>query len=190
MRGADFDRLARASQQAVERDAAGRADPEPSLGARLGQIGVLGWAIIVPTLLFRVTRTLARPQLRNRDLFFRAHADDRGRDRAVVGLEMDASPGGQAAMTALTFGFAAQAAFGFVAGLVVGVAYFASLWWNTRLFTTGSSGRAIALQFGRIAAAVAILILLARLSLVTLLFGAFGFLIARFSLLWGLGAQR
>jgi ATP synthase protein I len=52
VRGADFDRLARASQQAVERDAAGRADPEPSLGARLGQIGVLGWAIIVPTLLF------------------------------------------------------------------------------------------------------------------------------------------
>jgi F1F0 ATPase subunit 2 len=93
-------------------------------------------------------------------------------------------------MTALSFGFAAQAAFGFVAGLVVGVAYFASLWWNTRLFTTGSSGRAIALQFGRIAAAVAVLILLARLSLVTLLFGAFGFLIARFSLLWGLGEQR
>ena len=52
MRGADFDRLARAAQRAVERDAAGRADPEPSLGARLGQIGVLGWAIIVPTLLF------------------------------------------------------------------------------------------------------------------------------------------
>ncbi len=51
VRGADFDRLARAAQRAVERDAAGRADPEPSLGARLGQIGVLGWAIIVPTLL-------------------------------------------------------------------------------------------------------------------------------------------
>ena len=93
-------------------------------------------------------------------------------------------------MTALTFGFAAQAAVGFVAGLVVGVAYFASLWWNTRLFTTGSFGRAIALQFGRIAAAVAVLIILARLSLVTLLFGAFGFLMARFSLLWGLGEQR
>jgi F1F0 ATPase subunit 2 len=93
-------------------------------------------------------------------------------------------------MTALTFGLPAQAAVGFVAGLVVGVAYFASLWWNTRLFTTGSSGRAIALQFGRIAAAVAVLIILARLSLVTLLFGALGFLVARFSLLWGLGEQR
>ena len=51
MRGADRDRLARAAQKAAERDAEGRADPEPSLGARLGQIGVLGWTIVVPTLL-------------------------------------------------------------------------------------------------------------------------------------------
>jgi F1F0 ATPase subunit 2 len=93
-------------------------------------------------------------------------------------------------MTDPTLGFAAQAAVGFIAGLVVGVAYFASLWWNTRLFTTGSSGRAIALQLGRIAAAVAVLILLARLGLVTLLFGALGFLVARFSLLWRFGEQR
>ena len=93
-------------------------------------------------------------------------------------------------MTDPTLGFAAQAAVGLIAGLVVGVAYFASLWWNTRLFTTGSSGRAIALQLGRIAAAVAVLILLARLSPVTLLFGALGFLVARFPLLWGFGEQR
>jgi F1F0 ATPase subunit 2 len=93
-------------------------------------------------------------------------------------------------MTDPTLGFAAQAAVGFMAGLVVGVAYFASLWWNTRLFTTGSSVWAIALQLGRIAAAVAALILLARLSLVALLFGALGFLVARFSLLWGFGEQR
>jgi F1F0 ATPase subunit 2 len=93
-------------------------------------------------------------------------------------------------MTDPTLGFAAQAAVGFIAGLVVGVAYFASLWWNTRLFTTGSSGKAIALQLGRMAAAVAVLILLARLSLVTLLFGALGFLVARFSLLWRFGEQR
>jgi ATP synthase protein I len=49
--GSDGDRLARAAQRAVERKAQGRADPEPSLGARLGQIGVLGWTIIVPMLL-------------------------------------------------------------------------------------------------------------------------------------------
>ena len=51
MRGTDLDRLARAAQTAAERDAEGRADPEPSLGARLGQIGILGWTIVVPTLL-------------------------------------------------------------------------------------------------------------------------------------------
>jgi len=47
-----LDRLASAARKAVERDAEGRADPEPSLGARLGQIGILGWAVVIPTLLF------------------------------------------------------------------------------------------------------------------------------------------
>jgi ATP synthase protein I len=47
----DLDRLASAARKAVERNAKGHADPEPSLGARLGQVGVLGWYIIVPTLL-------------------------------------------------------------------------------------------------------------------------------------------
>ena len=51
MRGTDLDRLARAAQTAAEREAEGRADPEPSLGARLGQIGILGWTIVVPILL-------------------------------------------------------------------------------------------------------------------------------------------
>ena len=50
MSGGDFERLARAAQGAVRRDAEWRSDPEPSLGARLGQVGVLGWAIVVPTL--------------------------------------------------------------------------------------------------------------------------------------------
>jgi ATP synthase protein I len=52
VRSADLDRVAGAARRALEREAKGRADPEPSLGARLGQIGVLGWAVIVPTLLF------------------------------------------------------------------------------------------------------------------------------------------
>jgi ATP synthase protein I len=51
VRGADFDRLTEAAQRAAEREAQGRADPEPSLGARLGQIGILGWTIVLPTLL-------------------------------------------------------------------------------------------------------------------------------------------
>ena len=45
------DRLLRAARQAFEREERGRETPEPSLGARLGQIGVLGWMIIVPTLI-------------------------------------------------------------------------------------------------------------------------------------------
>jgi len=49
--GAAPDRLSNAARQAVKRAEQGRADPEPSLGARLGQIGVLGWTIIVPMLI-------------------------------------------------------------------------------------------------------------------------------------------
>jgi ATP synthase protein I len=46
------DPLAHVARRALERAERGREIPEPSLGARLGQIGVLGWTIIVPTLLF------------------------------------------------------------------------------------------------------------------------------------------
>ncbi len=45
------DRLLRAARQAFERKKSGDEMPEPSLGARLGQMGVLGWSIVVPTLL-------------------------------------------------------------------------------------------------------------------------------------------
>jgi ATP synthase protein I len=51
MSGAAPDRLARAAREAVNRAEQARADPEPSLGVRLGQIGVLGWTIVVPTLI-------------------------------------------------------------------------------------------------------------------------------------------
>jgi F1F0 ATPase subunit 2 len=92
---------------------------------------------------------------------------------------MDASPGGEVMMTDSGLGFAVQMVGGLIVGFMVGVAYFASLWWNTQLFAAGSLGKAIALQLGRIAVAVAVLIFLARLSLVTLLFGALGLLLAR-----------
>ncbi|MFT7027115.1 MAG: ATP synthase protein I [Paracoccaceae bacterium] len=44
------DRLAAAARRAAERAARGEADPEPSLGARLGQIGALGWMFVAPML--------------------------------------------------------------------------------------------------------------------------------------------
>ena len=51
-------------------------------------------------------------------------------------------------------GLAGQIVIGLIAGLLVGAFHFSSLWWNTRLFTTGAAGKAIALQLGRIAVAV------------------------------------
>jgi F1F0 ATPase subunit 2 len=85
---------------------------------------------------------------------------------------------------------AGQVLIGLVAGLVVGAFHFTSLWWNTRFFTTGAAGKAIALQLGRIAVAVAVLTLLARLGLAALLCGALGFLVARPLLVWRFGALR
>jgi ATP synthase protein I len=47
----DADSMAQAARQAVERERQAQEESEPSLGARLGQIGILGWTIVVPTLL-------------------------------------------------------------------------------------------------------------------------------------------
>ena len=40
-----------AARLAAERDRRFRSDPEPTVASRLGQIGVLGWAIVAPILL-------------------------------------------------------------------------------------------------------------------------------------------
>ncbi|WP_296706016.1 AtpZ/AtpI family protein [Rhodoblastus sp.] len=45
------DGLAGAARRAEKRSREGAKNPEPSLGARLGQIGILGWTIVLPTLL-------------------------------------------------------------------------------------------------------------------------------------------
>jgi ATP synthase protein I len=44
------DRLEAAARQASKRHERGQRDPEPSIGNRLAQIGILGWTIVVPTL--------------------------------------------------------------------------------------------------------------------------------------------
>lgn len=44
------DKLADAAVRAAERLEEGKRHPEPSLGERLGQIGILGWTTIVPIL--------------------------------------------------------------------------------------------------------------------------------------------
>ena len=40
-----------AAQRAADRDRKAREDREPTIATRLGQIGVLGWAIVAPILL-------------------------------------------------------------------------------------------------------------------------------------------
>lgn len=48
----DEDRtLTEAARKSRSRAEAGARDPEPSLARRFGQIGVLGWVIVGPTLL-------------------------------------------------------------------------------------------------------------------------------------------
>jgi len=44
-------KLAEAARRSQDREAQARRDPEPSLARRLGQIGVLGWTIVGPTIL-------------------------------------------------------------------------------------------------------------------------------------------
>lgn len=45
------DKVEDAARQAARRERIKTDEPEPSLGSRLGQIGVLGWAILAPILL-------------------------------------------------------------------------------------------------------------------------------------------
>ena len=41
----------RTARRAADRDRMAQQNPEPSLGRRFGQIGVLGWMIVIPVLL-------------------------------------------------------------------------------------------------------------------------------------------
>ena len=90
----------------------------------------------------------------------------------------------------MTGGLAGEVVIGLTAGFLAGLLHFASLWGNARLFATGSAGKAIALQFGRIAVAVVVLTLLARLGLAALLSGGLAFLVARPLMVWRLGVLR
>lgn len=53
------DETARAARRSQDREKLARETPEPSLGSRLGQIGILGWAIVMPMLLGVVLGRLA-----------------------------------------------------------------------------------------------------------------------------------
>lgn len=53
------DQVEDAARRAAERDRLGAIDPEPSVAARLGQIGVLGWLVMMPILIGIVLGRLA-----------------------------------------------------------------------------------------------------------------------------------
>ncbi|WP_138466583.1 AtpZ/AtpI family protein [Poseidonocella sp. HB161398] len=73
MTGPRRNHLADAARRSAERARLGKEAPEPSLGARLGQIGILGWAIVVPTLL-GVVLGRAADRLFGTGVFFTAPA--------------------------------------------------------------------------------------------------------------------
>jgi F1F0 ATPase subunit 2 len=93
-------------------------------------------------------------------------------------------------MTGSAPSMTAYGAAGLAVGLALGILHYFSLWWNTRLFAAGAAGKAIALQLGRIAVAVAVLVMLARLSLIALFAGALGLLVARPLVIWYVGDKR
>lgn len=67
------DPTADAARRTERRERIGRETPEPSLGARLGQIGILGWAIVAPMLLGVLLGRLADRQFET-GVFFTAPA--------------------------------------------------------------------------------------------------------------------
>lgn len=77
---------------------------------------------------------------------------------------------------------------GLAAGTALGLAHFASLAWNTRLYVTGGAARALAVQLLRLAVLAAAFAGLARLGALPLLAGALGLLLARQLVLRRLGA--
>ena len=85
-------KLMDAARLAADRDARARADREPTVATRLGQIGVLGWAIVTPILIGVVIGRFLDQRSESGDLFHRAphHARRRGRD--VDRVAMDAPP--------------------------------------------------------------------------------------------------
>jgi F1F0 ATPase subunit 2 len=65
-------------------------------------------------------------------------------------------------------------------GLLLGGAHFLSLWWNVELYATGGCGFcALALQIGRFALLLAVMVFLAWLGALSLLSGTLGLLLAR-----------
>src|SRR5580693_1021801 len=113
------DPLVKAARQHGERQIRWLRDGDPSVAQRLAQIGVLGWMIVVPTLI-----------------------------GVFAGRWLDQKFDSGLFWTA----FLSLAAH-LTAGVIVGVLYFRSLWWNARRFTAGDrTATTIAVLIGRFVA--------------------------------------
>jgi F1F0 ATPase subunit 2 len=71
------------------------------------------------------------------------------------------------------------AALAFIAGILLGLGHFASLWWNCDAFAKGRIGRAFAIQLARLVSVVVGFALVARFGAVPLLAAGSGLLLAR-----------
>ena len=178
------DPVADASRLAAERDAMRRKDAEPSLGKRLGQIGVLGWAIVLPALacLF-LGRWLDRTY--SSGVFFSAPGHDRRWRRLLARLEMDV-----ATVIAALPSLALQVALGAAVGAAAGFAYFRALRWNVDLFERGATPIALLLLVTRFGLLAALFFALAKLGAPALLSAALGLLAARRVTLRRLGGLK
>ena len=134
-------RLVQGIQLRSERHRRWLREGDPSVARHLAQIGVLGWIIVVPMLVgVFVGRWLDR--IFNSGLFFTAPLLMLGTGaRLLVRLEMDEERMSFPLFDSLpTWAIPLSLAAHLAAGIVLGVLYFRSLWWNARLFTGG--GRA------------------------------------------------
>lgn len=85
----------------------------------------------------------------------------------------------ESAFAGLPLSTLGQVLAGLGVGAVLGLAHFASLAWNTRLYARGGAALGLAVQLARLALVVAVLYGLVRLGAGALLAGALGFLAAR-----------
>ena len=119
-------RMENAARRAAERDREFRDEREPTVASRLGQIGVLGWAIVAPILLGVVVGRWLDWTSEDGNLLHCSPHHDRRRGGPVDRMAMDAP-----AMNVVILAAA------FAAGAALGAAHFGSLWWSVALMRNG-----------------------------------------------------
>jgi hypothetical protein len=168
------DRTEDAAGRAEARDRAGKADPEPSLARRFGQIGVLGWMIVIPILVGVYAGSWLDHWLGHRHPDVGGTAFRGRRSGPLAGAALDAR-----AMMADPAIIAAAA----LSGIAMGWVHFVTLTRVTAMLVAGRIA-GVGLQMARFALLGAFLWLCAKGGWPVLLAGAFGVLAGRALVLW------